>query len=271
MHNQHHDQHRAHETETPDLAYFSERALAFGIDLTLAVLGYFLTMKVAWPYYGLLTNPHCYHWSLLWVGIFLVYQAVANAEGRCSWGKALVGIRVCDLEGRPLTLGRSFLRSFGYLLSSSFYLGFLWALFNHRVQCWHDRLARSIVVQTEPRAGSPLTVAGAWAVAGVVVLHWVWVFVVSTPYYRLQTVASAKLALESVARVEKEYYRTHGRYTDNVFALANHTGAPEAFLASMGSVFDVSRGLELKRQGKGLQLVAVARDDLNTQIELTLE
>ncbi len=257
--------------EAPDLAYFSERALAFGIDLTLALLGYFLSMKVAWPYYGLLTNPNSYSWSVLWVAVFLVYQAVANAEGRCSWGKALVGIRVCDLEGRPLTLGQSFLRSVGYIASSSFYLGFLWALFNHRLQTWHDRLAGTIVVQSEPRAGRPGVVAAAWGVAGTVLVHWVWVFVLSTPYYRTQTVANAKIGLESVARAEKEYFRAHGRYTDNLYVLANHTGAPEAFIASLGMTFDFARGFELKPEGRRLQITAVARDDLRTPVQIAVD
>lgn len=254
------------------LALYSERVLAFGIDLTLALLGYFLTMKVAWPQYGLLTNPHCYNWSLLWVGVFLVYQAVANAQGRSSWGKALVGIRVCDLEGRPLSLGRSFLRTFGYLLSSLFYLGFLWPMLNRRVQGWHDLLAKSVVAQTEERGGRPLVVAGAWTVAGIVVAHWVWVFVLSSPYYRLKTVASAYRGLESVALVERDYFKTHGHYTGNVYELANQTSSPGAFLASVGMIFDVSRGFELKPEGRrGLKLSAVARDDRSTPVHLTLK
>lgn len=254
--------------EELDLAYFSERALAFGIDLTLTLLGYFLTMKVVWPAYGVLSNPNSYNWTLLWVAIFLVYEAAANADGRCSWGKALVGIRVCDLEGRPLSLGQSALRFVGYLLSSFFYIGFVWPLFNHRVQAWHDLLAKSVVVQTEARAGRPMIVAGAWGLAGAVILHWAWVFVLSTPYYRIQTVASAKLGLESVARAEKDYFRTHGRYTDNLYVLANQTGAPDAFIASLGMIFDVSQGLELKPEGRGLQITAVARDDRRTPVRL---
>lgn len=253
-----------------DLAYFSERAMAFGIDLTLAVLGYFLTMKVAFPFYGLLTNPNSYGWSLLWLAIFLVYQAVANAEGRRSWGKAMVGIQVCDLEGKPLTLGASFLRSGGYLVSSILYLGFVWPLFDHRVQAWHDKLAGSLVVQSEARAGRPTMVAGAWAVAGVVIMHWVWVFVLSTPYYRLKTVASARSGLETLVKLEEDYRQRHGRYTDNLFALANHSGAPDAFIASLGMIFDTSKGVELKTDGSRLHIRAYARDDRRTPVQLRL-
>lgn len=265
----------AHEQEDAlqpdlDLAYFSERAMAFGIDLTLAVVGYFLSMKVAFPYHGMLTNPHALEWSLAWIAIFVGYTAVANAEGRRSWGKALVGIHVCDLEGRPLPLGASFLRSTGYLFSSVLYLGFLWPLFDAKVQSWHDKLAGSLVVQDEARAGRPTMVAGAWAVAGVVIMHWVWVFVLSTPYYRLQTVAHARSGLETVAKLEKDYYQRHGEYTDNLFALANHSGAPDAFIASLGMIFDTSKGLELKTDGRRLHIRAYARDDRRTPVQLRL-
>lgn len=253
-----------------DLAYYSERALAFGIDVSLAVLGYLLTLKVAFPQHDVLLNPHAVAWSWLWIGLFIVYQAFANAHGRTSWGKALMGIRVCDLEGKPLSLGQSSARSAGYLVSGVSYLGFVWPLFNQRVQAWHDLLAKTLVVQKESRAGRPLVVAGAWAVVAVVLTHWAWVFVLSGPYYRVRTIANAHAGLDILADLERRYYKDNGEYTGNLFALADVSGRPQAFLASMGMIFDTSRGLSLEPRGQGVRISAFARDRNSTPVQLDL-
>src|SRR5581483_6901564 len=188
-----------------ELAFFSERLLAFGVDLALAVCGYFLSMKVVFPHDGLWANPHVLPWTGLWTGIFVAYEAYANADGRASWGKSFVGIRVADLEGRPLDLRRSALRSALYLVSSLTYAGFLYALFDPRVQAVHDKLAKTLVVQEEPHAGRPWVVGAAWSVAAILFAHWVWVFVVGDVYYRVKTVANAYNGLRSVATLERQY------------------------------------------------------------------
>ena len=250
------------------LAYYSERVLAFGVDLGLAVLGYLLTLKVAFPRYAVSLNPHALAWTCLWAALFIAYQAFANAEGRRSWGKALLGIHVCDLEGGPLSLGRSFLRSACYLASGVFYMGFVWPLFNRRLQAWHDLFARTVVVQDEEREGRPLVAAGAWLVAGVVMAHAAWVLVLSSPYYRVRTVANAHQGLQNLAVLERMYKDEHGRYTDNIFALADQSGAPDAFMDSLGLIFDTRRGLHLESRGKGVHISAYARDSKHTPVEL---
>ena len=254
-----------------DLAFFSERVLAFGVDLGLAIVGYFLTLKVVFPHYSVSLNPHAYAWIWLWAAIFIAYQAYANAEGRSSWGKALVGIHVADAEGRPLTLGRSALRSVSYILSCFLYLGFLWPLFNRRLQAWHDLIAKTVVVQDEPRPGRPLVAAAAWVIVGLVGAHFVWTYVLSGPYYRVRTVANAYKGLDHVAALERDYKAAHGKYTDNLFVLADQSGAPNAFMDSMGLIFDVRLGFHLEPHGKGVRISGFARDLKHTPVQIDLD
>ena len=66
-------------------------------------------------------------------------------------GKLAVGVRIVDARtgGTPPT-GRLILRLLCYLLSAApLYLGFLWIAFDRRKQGWHDKIARTIVINSE--------------------------------------------------------------------------------------------------------------------------
>lgn len=63
-------------------------------------------------------------------------------------GKRLFGIRVLRIDGKPMTLWRSFERFHGYgasLLTGL--LGFLQVLWDPSRQCLHDKVAETVVVQ----------------------------------------------------------------------------------------------------------------------------
>ena len=68
-------------------------------------------------------------------------------------GKLLMRLRVVDAEtGRTPPWPRLVARYLGYVVSSlPLGLGYLWMLQDPRRQCWHDRLARTLVVQDPPR------------------------------------------------------------------------------------------------------------------------
>ena len=62
-------------------------------------------------------------------------------------GKLLMGVRVSQMTGQPLTIRRAALRYVGYWLSAiPFGLGFFWVLMDDRRQAWHDKLAGTYVV-----------------------------------------------------------------------------------------------------------------------------
>ena len=62
-------------------------------------------------------------------------------------GKMLLDIRVVKVDGAPLTTKDAFLRYLGYALNGlALGLGWLWAFFDQDRQGWHDKLAKTYVV-----------------------------------------------------------------------------------------------------------------------------
>jgi uncharacterized RDD family membrane protein YckC len=96
------------------------------------------------------------------IGVFaLLYLAVSllAAMAYFTWfhgiagrtpGKMLLGLRVIQASGDPITPGVAFLRWVGYLISGPvFCLGFLWVAFDGRKQGWHDMIAATLVIREE--------------------------------------------------------------------------------------------------------------------------
>ena len=76
-------------------------------------------------------------------------------------GKMLLGLRVIQASGDPITPGIAFLRWVGYLISGLlFCLGFLWVAFDGRKQGWHDKIAATLVIRRQDDS-DPKDVEGA--------------------------------------------------------------------------------------------------------------
>lgn len=83
-------------------------------------------------------------WPLL---LSAFYFIVLHSFGGQTLGKVFMGIMVVSDEGRMLSLGASFLRLVGYLLSiMPLGAGFLWAAVDRQHAAWHDKLACSRVI-----------------------------------------------------------------------------------------------------------------------------
>jgi uncharacterized RDD family membrane protein YckC len=68
-------------------------------------------------------------------------------------GKALCGIRVTDKRNGNLPgIGRMLLRELlGKIASAAFlYLGYFWAIFDRDSQAWHDKIAGTVVLKSNP-------------------------------------------------------------------------------------------------------------------------
>jgi len=62
-------------------------------------------------------------------------------------GKAVMGVRIVRVSGRPMNLITAGRRSLGYVLSfASIGLGFLFILSDDRRQGWHDKIAGTVVI-----------------------------------------------------------------------------------------------------------------------------
>jgi len=75
------------------------------------------------------------------------YFIVLHSFGGQTLGKVFMGIMVVSDQGSMLSIGASFLRLVGYLLSTMpLGVGFLWAAVDQQHSAWHDKLACSRVI-----------------------------------------------------------------------------------------------------------------------------
>jgi len=133
-----------------ELSSLQKRALAFLIDeMLLAVLFMIIIYdKVA----GLsnpeeivpLVNSFTFEYLLLKVA----YQTLFVYQYGATIGKIVMKISIIDTEtmekpGFSSALNRAVFRVISEML---FYLGFVWAFYNKKRQSWHDKTARTLVV-----------------------------------------------------------------------------------------------------------------------------
>lgn len=82
--------------------------------------------------------------------IYVVYCAIMEGSTlQGTLGKRMLGLRVTDLQRRPLSMARSIGRNFAKIVSLlPLGLGFLWALWSKDRQGWHDMIAGTLVVKS---------------------------------------------------------------------------------------------------------------------------
>lgn len=77
------------------------------------------------------------------------YVAAWTSSGQTS-GMMLGGIKVTSVTGARPTLWQALLRYIGFFVSAiPLALGFLWVAFDRRRQGWHDKIARTYVVDAD--------------------------------------------------------------------------------------------------------------------------
>lgn len=76
--------------------------------------------------------------------VYLQYFALFTTFGGTTPGMMLRGLQVVSFSGEPPTPKQMLLRSAGYMLSAgTFFLGFLWVMWDEDELTWHDRLSRT--------------------------------------------------------------------------------------------------------------------------------
>lgn len=137
-------------------AGFISRLEAFIIDLILLTIGglfatwifelifRFFKLNLIWRNLG-----SGQYTPVIFSLVILVYFLYFWALLGYTPGKLFLGLKIVRRDGRKLSLGRSFLRFFGYWVSAvPLFLGFIWIIFDHRRQGWHDKLADTQVIYT---------------------------------------------------------------------------------------------------------------------------
>jgi uncharacterized RDD family membrane protein YckC len=84
-----------------------------------------------------------------WLFVVVLYVRAMGKSGQ-TWGARIVGVRVIDARtGSPIGFGRALGRSlFANIISSIFYIGYLWMLWDDKQQTWQDKVVDSIVIRT---------------------------------------------------------------------------------------------------------------------------
>jgi uncharacterized RDD family membrane protein YckC len=145
---------------------FWRRAVAYGIDKAILQIFYVLLFLLEFLIHGADESMHRWmdmdgHGGFPGMGVIALYYLAAlfldmiyftwfhGSAGRTP-GKMLLGLRVVQATGEPMTFGLAFLRWVGYIVSKIvLYLGFFWIAFDRRKQGWHDKIAGTLVVMSK--------------------------------------------------------------------------------------------------------------------------
>ena len=140
-------------TNAVSLASLSLRCSAFLLDYILTLLVPAVTLVMAVYVKRRWMEPSTA--NVIVIGGYLATAAVIffnfvyfYVRRGQSFGKRFVSIRVVRVDGRPIDYQTAFVRHIvGYTLSLLFLgLGLIWALWDRNQQCWHDKLAKTIVI-----------------------------------------------------------------------------------------------------------------------------
>jgi uncharacterized RDD family membrane protein YckC len=76
--------------------------------------------------------------------VYLQYFALFTVFGGTTPGMMLRGLQVVAFSGESPTPRQMFWRSVGYMLSAgTFFMGFLWSMWDEDALTWHDRLSHT--------------------------------------------------------------------------------------------------------------------------------
>lgn len=138
-------------SSSPDYAGFWPRAAAFLIDWLIAFVIIVPVMVVVFGMRQVSLDPAEHWWDPL---AFIVIAAVVIGFWRycgATPGKIAVAVKIVDAKtGAPPSTWRLVVRFLGYFVSAlPLYLGFLWVAIDRRKQGWHDKIAGTVVINSE--------------------------------------------------------------------------------------------------------------------------
>lgn len=257
--------------EGPQPAGFNERFVAYVIDALPFVLLTYATLKVAvaaklFPY----TSGNEWLWKFLWMGLYIVYEALFSSGGRATVGKYLLSIRVRATDGGDLPLSKAFVRAFAYFLSSAtFNLGYLVALVTKDKRALHDFLAGSRVVSIRERSdwGNGLVLALSWGMMVILAGTWLNNTVLKlSPSEKAQIIAAHR-TISKLAKLEEIYMQREGRYTNDLRKLADLTGNVNAVRAELFKNLQPD-SLTISSNGRKFLITAKARNWRKTEVQV---
>jgi uncharacterized RDD family membrane protein YckC len=145
-------EHRKSQPGLHPLASLDDRRLAALIDLCCLLFAYggFLMLFGSLGGQFTLSKLNAAVYAATFAIVYLQYFALFTIFGGTTPGMMMRGLQVVSFSGEPPTPRQMLLRSAGYVLSAgTFFLGFLWTMWDEDELTWHDRLSRTHLSVTE--------------------------------------------------------------------------------------------------------------------------
>ena len=258
--------------EGPVPAGFNERFVAYVVDALPFVLATYATLKMA-VRAGLFTytTGNEWLWKFLWIGLYIIYEAVFSSGGRATLGKYMMSIRVRARDGGDLSFRRALVRALAYFLSSiTFNFGYVMALFTENKRALHDYVAGSRVISIRDRSdwANGLVLAFSWGMMVILCGTWLNNTVLKmTPPEKKQVIAAHR-TIAKLAKLEEIYMRREGHYTNDLRKLADLTGNVNAVRAELFQTLEPET-LFISSNGRRFQITAKARNWRKTEVKVT--
>jgi len=79
----------------------------------------------------------------------IIYHIVMESSiKQATYGKQMLRIKVCDMQGERISLSKAIFRNCAKLLSVlTLFIGYLFSFFNRQQQCLHDMVAKTLVIK----------------------------------------------------------------------------------------------------------------------------
>jgi uncharacterized RDD family membrane protein YckC len=79
---------------------------------------------------------------------FIYHVVMESSDKQATWGKQVLKIKVCDMEGKRISTATALVRNFCKLFSFlPLFIGYLLIFFNKQQQCAHDMIAGTLVMK----------------------------------------------------------------------------------------------------------------------------
>lgn len=260
--------------EGPAPAGFNERFLAYVIDASPFVAGTYLSLN-AMIGAGVIsyTPANEWKWKLLWIGAYIVYETALSSGGRATLGKLIMNIRVKANDGGDLSVGRAFVRSLAYFLSSAtLNLGYLAALVTPNKRALHDYVAGSRVISLRERGdfAGGMVLALSWGLMAIFMGAWLNQTVLKLSPSEKSRIIAAHRTISKLARLEEIYRKREGHYTNDLKTLADLTGNVNAVRAELYRTLEPGT-LTIASNGRKYLITAKARNWRKTEVQVVSE
>jgi len=128
------------------VASIDDRRLAAVVDLGCLLFAYggFLMLFGSLGGQFTLSKLTAVVYTATFAIVYLQYFALFTIFGGTTPGMMMRNLQVTSFSGEPPSPRQMLLRSAGYMLSAgTFFLGFLWAMWDEDQLTWHDRLSKT--------------------------------------------------------------------------------------------------------------------------------